>query len=330
MNAEEQILQKFQEGFVNGRLGHAYLLVGNPRGAAGRLAEKIAQMLFCEGKNPPCGECGNCRKAARRLHPDVIRIEPIKKSRGILVEQIEEVLRRTFQTAYAGGWKVFIITGAERMNIEAANKLLKTLEEPPPRSLFLLVSDQPEALLPTVVSRCQRVVLPESLDEPDEELRDEVIEIASCLGQGSAARRLLNARSLLELLKKTREEVENEAEEALEQTGEEEREDAEEIGQGRVEAEYRERRRQILRLLLLWQRDLLLAENGLEDDLLFFKSAAEKIRSAAGRLTRADITHNMTVIEETQRRLDQHLPENFVIERAFLQFKGNHGKNTSG
>jgi len=320
-NDEAQILQKFQDGFASGRLGHAYLLVGNPRGGAARLTEKILQMLFCEAEKPPCGACKACQRTARRLNPDIIWIEPIKKSRGILVGQIEEVLRQTFQTAFAGGWKAMVLAGAERMNTEAANKLLKTLEEPPPRSIFLLLSDQPEALLPTVVSRCQRVVLPESLDEPAEDLRDEVVQIASDMGQGSVAKRLLDARALLELLKKTREQVEDESDQASNSLNEGEREDIEEIGQGRIEAEYRERRWQILRLLLLWQRDLLLAANGLEDDLLFFRSAAKRIRGIAGKLTGAEPAYNMNEIGQMQSRLDQHLPENFVIERAFLQFK---------
>jgi len=83
-------LKRFQDGFKSGRLGHAYLIVGDPRGNAAQLAENILQMLFCKAPsgNPPCGACNNCRRVTSRIHPDVVWIEPIKKSRGILVGQI--------------------------------------------------------------------------------------------------------------------------------------------------------------------------------------------------------------------------------------------------
>lgn len=373
----EQNIRRFKEGFENGRLGHAYLMVGNPRGNAGRLVESILQMLYCEaplGKprdnllrgsktaggegqvlaepseakpsmplsgepqsilakegrqdNRPCGGCHNCGRVAKHIHPDIVWIEPIKKSRGILVEQIEEVIRQTFQTTYEGGWKAMVLIGAERMNNEAANKLLKTLEEPPPRSIFFLLSDQPEALLPTIVSRCQRVTLSDCSDEPEDRLRSAVFEIAAGTGGGGIAARLLKAREMVALLKKMRELAENETAEWLEKTQGSggENADLEEICQGRTEAAYRERRRQILRLLLLWQRDLLVCAHGLDDDLLFYRSEAARMRSVSRGLTYARAMNNINVVEKMQVQLDQHLPELMVIERAFLQLSAGGGK----
>ena len=102
MNGELQILQRFKDGFASGRLGHAYLIVGNPRGNGVQLAESILQMLFCGQGNPPCGACNNCRRVAKHIHPDVVWIEPIKKSRGILVEQVEGLIRNIFETTFEG------------------------------------------------------------------------------------------------------------------------------------------------------------------------------------------------------------------------------------
>lgn len=326
---ETAVLQKFKDGLANDRLGHAYLIVGNPRGNAAALAEKIMQTIFCgQAAGRPCAECHNCRRVAKRIHPDALWVEPIKKSRGILVEQIEEVLRRAHQTTFEGGWKALVFVSAERMNNEAANKLLKTLEEPPPKSIFLLLSDQPEALLPTIISRCQRTVLPDCAAEPADSLGAAIIRIAAGAGQGALAERLLPALAMLKLLKEIRAQCESEVAAALAQNEMEgeDMEDIEAIGQARIEAEYREKRRQALRLLLLWQRDLLFCASGLADDLLFFRSAAEKIRAAAGRLTVAQAMHNLEIVEKMQAGLDQHLPENIVIEWAFLQLAAPPGK----
>lgn len=316
-------LKQFQDGFASGRLGHAYLIIGDPRGNAGELAESILQMLYCEqATNRPCGRCNNCRRVARRIHPDIVRVEPIKKSRGILVEQIEEVIGNIFQTTFEGGWKAVVFADAERMNNEAANKLLKTLEEPPPRSIFLLLTDQPEALLPTIISRCQRVALSDCLTDPKDDLRSTVISIAAGTASGRIAARLLKAREMLALLESIREQAESETAEwlRLNQASDEQADDLEEIGLGRTEAIYRERRRRVLRLLLLWQRDLLICTCGLgNDDLLFYRSAADRIRAAASGLTCLQAMNNITVIEKMRAHLDQHLPENMVIERAFLQ-----------
>lgn len=316
-------LKQFQDSFENGRLGHAYLIVGDPRGNAGQLAESILQMLCCgQDANRPCGQCNNCRRVARRIHPDIAWIEPIKKSRGILVEQIEEVIRNIFQTTFEGGWKAVVFANAERMNNEAANKLLKTLEEPPPRSIFLLLSDQPEALLPTIISRCQKVALNDGLTDPEDDLRSAVFSIAAGTASGRIAAGLLKAKEMLALLKSIRDQTESETAEWLRQNqvSDEQAEDLAEICQGRMEAAYRERRRQVLRLLLLWQRDLLLCACGLsDDDLFFYRSDAGKIRTAASGLTCSQAMNNITVVEKMQAHLEQHLPETMVIERAFLQ-----------
>jgi len=314
-------LKRFQDGFKSGRLGHAYLIAGDPRGNAVQLAESILQMLFCGQNNPPCGACNNCRRVANHIHPDVVWIEPIKKSRGILVEQIEGVIRNIFETTFEGGWKAVVLVSAERMNNEAANKLLKTLEEPPPRSIFLLLTDQPEALLSTIVSRCQRIALSDCLKETEGELRSAVVKIAVGLGSGRIAAKLFQAREMMALLKSIREQAEKEANEWLElnQVGDEQADDLEKISEGRTEAIYRERRREALKLLLLWQRDLLLCASGLSDDLFFFRSESPQIRVAAAGLTGSRAMNNIEVVENLQANLNQHLSEFMAIERAFLK-----------
>jgi DNA polymerase-3 subunit delta' len=330
MNDELQILQRFKDGFENGRLGHAYLIVGDPRGNAGRLVESVLQMLYCDNdSNRPCGKCSSCLRVANHVHPDVVWVEPIKKSRGILVEQIEEVIRNTSQTTFEGGWKAVVFVNAERMNNDAANKLLKTLEEPPPRSIFLLLSDQPEALLPTIISRCQRVALSDCLTDQENDWRSAVLDIAAGTLSGGIAERLLKAKEMVALLGNIKEQAERETVDWLRLNPLEgdQLEDLEKIGEGRTEAVYRERRAQVLRLLLLWYRDLLICACGLSDNnLLFYRSEADRIRAAASGLTCLQAMNNIAVIEKMRTYLDQYLAETMVIEQAFLQLSASGEK----
>ncbi len=315
-------LARFKDGFTGGKLGHAYLIVGDPRGNAVQLAESVLQMIFCGHDNPPCDSCNNCRRVAGHIHPDVAWIEPIKKSRGILVEQVKELIRNTFETTFEGGWKAVVLVSAERMNNEAANRLLKTLEEPPPRTVFLLLTDQPDALLPTIISRCQKVTLNDSLAEPESELRSAVVKIATGLSSGRVIVKLAQAREMMALLKRIRNQTERDEARCMEQNqvSGEQADDLEKVSEGRIEAVYREKRREVLRLFLLWQRDLLLCASGSgEDSFLFFRSEAQQIRAAAVGLTAMQVMNNIYIVENMQKYLDQHLSEFMVIERTFLK-----------
>jgi DNA polymerase III subunit delta' len=134
---------------------HSYLLAG-PRGSgAPEAARCFAAALICPDGG--CGHCGVCRRVLRGRHPDVIEVEPA--GTFIVVDQIEDVVRDAFTSPFEAERKVIVISEADRMNEPAANKLLKTLEEPPERTHFLLLSDAPDELLPTVRSRCQRIDL---------------------------------------------------------------------------------------------------------------------------------------------------------------------------
>ena len=154
----DDALELIRHAFVSGRPGQAYMLVGPPRGEAGTLALRIVQMLFCtEKKFEGCGKCRACLACESHKTADVAWVESAMKSRVISVDQMRAMQKQMLQTSYAGGWKVCVLLGADRMNPAGANAFLKTLEEPPARSLFLLVTDSPQMLLPTIVSRCQRV-----------------------------------------------------------------------------------------------------------------------------------------------------------------------------
>jgi DNA polymerase-3 subunit delta' len=139
------------------KLPHGILLAGPAQSGKSRLVRRLATTLLCSADNAPCGVCHQCRLVAADTHPDLYPISLLENKSQILVDQIRELIDWASQTAQQSGWKVCIIEPADKMNIQSSNALLKCLEEPPSRTLIILVTDQPNRLLPTLRSRCQRV-----------------------------------------------------------------------------------------------------------------------------------------------------------------------------
>ncbi len=172
------LLQRSLEG---DSLAHAYLFIGPAHVGKMTLALNLAQALNCEGTEPPCGECISCQKIASAKHADVQVIdlssngesEEAKSRKEISINQVREMQHSASLAPFEGKYRVFIIDGAEQFSIEAANCMLKTLEEPVGRVVFILLTVN-ESLLPaTVVSRCQRVELvPLAAGEVETALKD--------------------------------------------------------------------------------------------------------------------------------------------------------------
>lgn len=160
-----QAVSLLQRSLAVGRLAHAYLLAGPPHVGKGTLALDVARALLCEGDSPPCGTCTACQRIDRRVHPDVLWVglladEKTGRPRTEMgIDQMREVTALAALPPFQGSHRVFIVDGAERLSQEAANALLKTLEEPPPQMVFFLLSSAEGALLPTITSRCQRLEL---------------------------------------------------------------------------------------------------------------------------------------------------------------------------
>jgi DNA polymerase-3 subunit delta' len=149
-----------QQSLKAGRLAHAYLLVGPQHVGKMTLAIKLAQALNCEAEEKPCLKCTACKKIAAGTHADVIVIGLAQnadeaEAKLIGIDQIKEVQHAASLPPFEGKHKVFIIDGAELLSTEAANCLLKTLEEPEAKVTFILLTTNDRLLLPTVVSRCQ-------------------------------------------------------------------------------------------------------------------------------------------------------------------------------
>ena len=164
----DDVAEQFRRSLASGRLAHAFLLVG-PVGVGKRtFALKLAQVLLCSGSPPadmsPCGQCESCRLFAADNHPDIEMVSrPAEKSTiplELLIGRDEKRMREGLchnlsLKPYLGDRKVALIDDADYLNVEGANCLLKTLEEPPPRSTLFLIGTSPDKQLPTIRSRCQ-------------------------------------------------------------------------------------------------------------------------------------------------------------------------------
>ncbi|MBC20149.1 MAG: DNA polymerase III subunit delta' [Planctomycetaceae bacterium] len=166
----EPVVDGFRRALARGRLASSYLFVG-PEGVGKRtFALKLARNLLCERSNPadlaPCGECPSCQQVIAGTHPDIEIISLPEDKREIPVRLLigdaargrrnkEGFCFNLSRKPSRGGRKIGIIDDADRLNEEGANCLLKTLEEPPPRSLLILLSNNASSQLPTIRSRCQ-------------------------------------------------------------------------------------------------------------------------------------------------------------------------------
>jgi DNA polymerase-3 subunit delta' len=163
---QSRAVSLLQRSLEQGAVSHAYLLVGPPHVGKMTLALDLARLVNCQGDEPPCGSCDACRKISSGNHADVqvIGLDSIGSSNDkprieIGIDQVREIQHSSNLPPFEGRHKVFIIDGAELMSTEAANCLLKTLEEPSAGVLFILLAANESVLPDTVVSRCQRLEL---------------------------------------------------------------------------------------------------------------------------------------------------------------------------
>ena len=152
--------ERIERGIHAGRVPHALLLHGAAGNGKAWFAARLAAVLLCRSGEPPCGECESCRFCAAGSHPDRLDVGVEKDRREIVVDQIRDLIHTVGLTARLGGRKVVTVDHAERMNRHAANTLLKTLEDPPGETVFLLVSSNHALLLATIRSRCQMIGFP--------------------------------------------------------------------------------------------------------------------------------------------------------------------------
>jgi len=200
----EALWQRLTQALADGRLAHALLFAGPPGIGKALLARRVMGRVACTAASGerPCGVCAGCRQILAGSHPDLLmfgapdRTAKETRKKEIGIERARELKRFAQLHAVAAAHKMAIVDDADRLSLAAQNALLKTLEEPPGQALIILVTASPGALLPTVRSRCQRV-----LCQPlsDEQVRDVLAEAGvapaeadalTALAEGSPGRAL--------------------------------------------------------------------------------------------------------------------------------------------
>lgn len=194
---DQKVAVQLLRGIVKRQRVPSGLLFWGPYGVGKRMtAFEFAKAVNClDGDGDACDACLSCRKANHGNHADITVVKPVSKTRIIKVEQVETIIETAMFRPVEGGKRVFMIEDADRMNETAQNHFLKTLEEPPSQTLFVLLTEWPRRLLPTIRSRCQAIrfgalrleTVAEMVQEQNQYGEEEAYAIAA-LSRGSVSR----------------------------------------------------------------------------------------------------------------------------------------------
>lgn len=340
---KEQGVQLLQRSLERGRLAHGYLFTGGQVQQLETVARTLAKTLNC--RNPVragsgtavdcCDQCINCRKIEEAGHPDVHWVRPESKSRVIVIDQVRDLMRDINLKPAEAEHKVSIIVDAERMNVAAANAFLKTLEEPPPRSVLILLSTDAARLLETILSRCLRITFgTESKLKPD----PGHLAWLTAFGEMASAKStsLLGRYRLLDLLLQHLGKVKAGIETSMTERSPLSRyEDPEKALRDKwedeltaaVESEYRRQRAEILTLFQWWLRDIWLEtlanKHGGEltrtNDSLLGLPQVPGARQVAGRISTDQALENLQQLDSLQRLLNTNVQEALALEVGLLK-----------
>ena len=329
---KQQGVQLLQRSLARGRLGHAYLFSGDQVEELESLARTLAKTLNCQKPVKQdgmavdsCDECPSCRKIDGDTHADIHWARPESKSRQITIDQMRELMREIQLKPTEAQFKVAVIVGADRLNIQAANSFLKTLEEPPPKSILILLSTEPSRLLETIISRCLRVNF--SGDGRRELTSTESAWLEKFSAMAGEQKTLLGRYLLADVILQKLNEIRTSVDETLtarsplqkyEDVDKELRDRWEEELAAAVEAEYRRRRADLLLLVQGWLRDVWLHTLASGAELLNFPkiSGADAV---ARKISPHQALENLKVMDVTQRILHTNVQEALALEVGLLK-----------
>ena len=303
-----QILKQLYHAIASNRVAGAYLFVGVANVGKETVALNFAKSINCRTSDEgACGTCLSCRKADDGNHPDLQIIRP--SGAWIKIDQIRELQKRIIYRPLEGVRKVYILTEAERMNLEAANCLLKTLEEPPADSILILLTTNLDALLPTIRSRCQIIpfhslVISELAGHLVERFdidESQALRVATTAGGavGKSLTLLQDGASF-----------EEEIPEIM-------------IANNRLDAfriaEKWTQQPEALDHLVTWYRDLVLLHQGAPVDLLTHIHHAEQLKQLTVRYSRLQLQSAIKAIFETKVLLQRNVNATLALEVLALK-----------
>jgi DNA polymerase-3 subunit delta' len=335
-------VQLLQRSLERGRLAHSYLFTGHRLDELEALARMLAKTLNClqpikrgGAAIDCCDQCVNCQKIEHANHADVFWVRPESRSRSIKIGQITRrpdspsrvLLDVVNLKPTESKHKIGIIVAADRMNEQAANAFLKTLEEPPANSILILLTTEPQRMLETILSRCLRVSFAGEGVRPLGAAQMEWLAAFSDLAaapQKSLLGRYRLMDVLLRKLNEARESIEGALTERspLKQYKDVEKDLAEkweEELKAAIEAEYRHQRSDLLLILQRWLHDVWLQALELKAEALLNFPALTGTKQVAQRISPRDAMENLTIMEQLQRWLGTNVQEALALEVGLLK-----------
>lgn len=319
----KDIINYIRSAVTENKASHAYILNGERGSGKKMLASLFATTLLCEKQGPgPCNECHSCRQAESGNHPDIIRVTH-EKPNTISVEDIRRQVNEDIQIRpYQGPYKIYIIAEADLMTVQAQNALLKTIEEPPAYAVIFLLTENAEALLPTITSRCVmlklrnirdtliRKYLMETMHVPDYKA-----DMCTAFAQGNMGRAIMLASS------DHFNEIREEAVQLLKYINEM---DISEITKAiRKINTYKLEINDYLDIIMIWYRDVLLYKATKDMDKVVFKDQITYIQERAKKSSYEGIELILESLEKAKTRLRANVSFDLVMELLLLTIKEN-------
>lgn len=318
---QDQAKEHFQTAIETGNISHAYIINGETGSGRRMLADAFAKTLQCEKRqdSDACDGCKSCHQAESGNHPDIRYITHEKAS--ISVDDIREQLNNDIQIKpYSSGHKIYIIPDANKMTEQAQNALLKTIEEPPAYAIILLLTDNLNALLPTIQSRCVTInTKPISKEEiagyliSHLSMEPKQAEIAAgfCQGNMGKAIRFANSQDFQQMKEDTLHLLIN-----IDNL------DVSEIVDTiRIFSQKKGMINDYLDLMLLWYRDVLMFKVTKDANLLLYRDQFHDISHQASTRTYEDIENILQAIDKAKMRLDANVNFDVTMELMALTMK---------
>lgn len=316
----EKIIAHFEEAIQMGKVSHAYLLSGEDGSGKMTLAKAFAKALLCENRTG-CGECTACRQVDSGNHPDLIYITHDKYE--IRVDEIRKGVNNTIDIKpYSSDYKIYIIDDADRMNQGAQNALLKTLEEPPSYAVILLLTNNKDRLLDTILSRCVTMTLGTIREEKiaaylkeHTDAKEEDIRFAAGFSLGNIGRALHVA---------TTEEFKDMFQEAINiLTHIKTMETYEIISYLKDLKAYKDEIYDFLDIVTVWYRDMLMLKTTGSLNHLIYKDKYRQLKEQEIYISFEGISHILDEVKKARRRLTANVNFEVALEMMLLTMKEN-------
>ena len=319
----EQIIEHLQNAIKTDKVSHAYILDGPDMSGKKMIADAFSMTLECEKKGTePCMECHSCKQALGKNQPDIIYLQH-EKPNTISVDDIRSQINNDIGVKpYSSPYKVYIVDEAEKMNVQAQNALLKTIEEPPAYAVILLLTNNAEIFLPTILSRCVRLSLKAVPDEKikaylmeNYEVPDYKADVCVAFAQGNVGKAIELAES------EDFNEIKNSALQLIKRL-----DDIElyEMTEGVKQiSNYKLQINDYFDLIMIWYRDVLLYKATADVNKLIFKEEVYEIKKEASRSSYGGIENILEALEKAKIRLNANVNFDLVIELLLLTIKEN-------